>query len=144
MVILFNFIVILVVFFYFILKNDLVQLFVVIGLLIFLTIIYRQILISFINLNIKLEKLSFLEFVPILIFLSIIFLILGNEYIYTSQDALSIWGEHIKWIYTHDSLWDKNSDLIYKNNIPGVAIYEYIFVSIFGFSEKILIYLYNF
>ena len=61
---------------------------------------------------------------------------MGDEYVYTSQDALSIWGEHIKWIYTHDSLWDKNSDLIFKNNIPGVAIYEYIFVSIFGFSEK--------
>ena len=29
-------------------------------------------------------------------------------------------------------------------NIPGVVIYEYIFVSIFGFSEKILIYLYTF
>ena len=136
MVILFNFIVTLVVFFYFILKNDFVQLFVVIGLLSYLTIIYRQTLISFFNLNIKLEKLFFLDFVPILIFLLIIFLILGDEYVYTSQDALSIWGEHIKWIYTHDSLWDKNSDLIFKNNIPGVAIYEYLFVSIFGFSEK--------
>ena len=81
-------------------ENDFVQLFVVIGLLSFLTIIYRQTLISFFNLNIKLEKLFFLEFVPILIFLLIIFLILGDEYVYTSQDALSIWGAYKMDLYT--------------------------------------------
>lgn len=136
MVNLYNFIVCLVIIFYFIFKNDSIQLLTLLSILSFLIIIYRQKLLSLFILNIKPEIRSLIELTPIFIFLLIIFLILGDNYIYTSQDSLSMWGQHVRWIYINNSLWDNTSELIFKNNIPGVPIYQYISTLIFGFSEK--------
>ena len=120
---------------YLFLKQSYMELVIV---LIFTTIlsIYNRKKINLFFRNIKINKLLYIDFIPIVLFISIISFTLGNDYIYTSQDSLVFWGHYIKWIYLNNELWDNVTELMYKNNIPGVPIYEYIIVSIFGYSEK--------
>ena len=121
---------------YFFLKQNYIELTVIISFLIFFFIYNRCLFLSFIKDEIKLIQFSYFYFIPIIIFTTIVYFTLGTDYIYTSQDALAIWGNHTKWIYENNKLWDHVATLNFKKNIPGVSIYEYLFISIFGFTEK--------
>lgn len=136
MKILLNMIFISVLFFYLILKKNYIELIIVSSCIVVFSIIYRKTIVSNFNFNLIINRFNFLDFIPIIFFVTIVFFSLGSNYIYTSQDALAMWGEHTRWIYLNNSLWNNSTDLPFKSNIPGVSIYQYIASLLFGFSEK--------
>ena len=136
MIILLNIILIAVAICYLSLRKSYIELSLVLTTITILSIYSKQSIKSFCKSNIKLNKFPYIDFLPIILFITTIYLTLGDNYIYTSQDSLAFWGQYVRWIFINNALWGESSQLIYKHNIPGVPIYEYISTSIFGYSEK--------
>ena len=89
------------------------------------------------NFNVIKKKLfiNFIFIIYLLFFLFFIFFITPLDYLYTSQDSFAWWGQSIRWMFENEKIWDENSPLTQKYNVPGPHLYQFIVLKIFGFSE---------
>ncbi|MDE9566246.1 hypothetical protein KKI93_19930 [Xenorhabdus bovienii] len=61
------------------------------------------------------------------------------SFLFTGWDEFSFWGPSIRFIYDNNSLYTKESDLVFKTYPPAQQLLQYFAVNTFGWSEGIIL-----
>lgn len=70
--------------------------------------------------------------------------LISNDYLFTGWDEFSFWATSTKVIYESNSLWGQNTPIGFKHYPPAQQLFQYLFLSVAGWSEKTVLYAHTF
>lgn len=80
-----------------------------------------------------------LPFVICLVPFIVVFFVTSSTFEFTGWDEFSFWATSIKFIYSHDQLYTRDSDIIFKTYPPTQQLFQYIILKTVGWRDDIVL-----